>query len=381
MQNPFKPGNGIEPPYLAGREEELRWFEKSLTAALTLPRNLVISGIRGTGKTVLLKEFEDICRKKNWLFIQREFNERHCNETEFIHAILTDVITKVKGASIAKKLSLRKPGFMAEEIPISGDFLSKLLSKYPGPLGDRLEAILKDLYFAFNESGFNGLVLLYDEFHMVKDKRTPNDFPLSMLLETFGHVQKQGMRYYLVLSGLPPLFPNLVEAKTYAERMFSVKKISSLTEEATIKAITEPLKDSSFTFEEALTDRLTKETRGYPYFIQFYCHYLIDNVPETKITSKDFERIHPLLLRELDESFFMGRFEKASDSEAEVLFTMAKIGSTSTTSELLKRLDIENNLLQQLLLKLIEKGLIYRVKKGVYTFSLPLFREFLLRRS
>jgi len=65
MNNPFRPGNGIMPPYLAGREDEIFWFENSLASALSFPQNLVLSGIRGTGKTVLLRKFEEICTKKN----------------------------------------------------------------------------------------------------------------------------------------------------------------------------------------------------------------------------------------------------------------------------------------------------------------------------
>ena len=104
MDNPFRPGNGIIPPYLAGREKETLWFENSLESALSLPQNLVLSGIRGTGKTVLLRKFEEICTKKKWLFVRRDFNSKLNQEGEFLNALLTDIITKTKGVSLAKRL-------------------------------------------------------------------------------------------------------------------------------------------------------------------------------------------------------------------------------------------------------------------------------------
>lgn len=100
MSNPFRPGNGIMPPYLAGREDEILWFDRSLTS----PQNLVLSGIRGTGKTVLLRKFEEICTKKKWLFVRREFNNKLNQEGEFLNTILSDVVAKTKGISLTKRL-------------------------------------------------------------------------------------------------------------------------------------------------------------------------------------------------------------------------------------------------------------------------------------
>ncbi|MBU4293742.1 MAG: ATP-binding protein, partial [Actinobacteria bacterium] len=116
MDNPFRPGNGIIPPYLAGREKETLWFENSLESALSLPQNLVLSGIRGTGKTVLLRKFEEICAKKKWLFVRREFNSKLNQEGEFLNALLTDIITKTKGVSLAKRLKKPVIGFKKDNI-------------------------------------------------------------------------------------------------------------------------------------------------------------------------------------------------------------------------------------------------------------------------
>lgn len=382
VDNPFRPGNGVMPPYLAGRKDEILWFEKSLDSALSLPQNLVLSGIRGTGKTVLLRIFEEICTKRKWLVVRREFNSKLNQEGEFLNALSTDIIAKTKGVSLAKRL--RKPvvgfgGGYKEDI--QGDFISILIQKYKGPLGDRLEAILTDVYETIDEAGYNGLVFLYDEFHFIEDGKVADNFPLSLLLESFSHVQEEGLRYYLVLSGLPPLFPNLVKAKTYAERMFSVKTVGNLSNEASQKAISLPLKYSEIVFTDELVNTVVGETQGYPYFLQFYPYYLIQNVPKKKIGLEEFNGMYHLLLKELDESFFLGRFSRASDSELKILWEMAKLCPEIRFFELREKAKIGKNYLNQILISLIEKGLIFRVGRGKYKFTLPLFEKFLLRKG
>ncbi len=382
MSNPFRPGNGTMPPYLAGRADEILWFERSLTSALSLPQNLVLSGIRGTGKTVLLRKFEEICTKKKWLFVRREFNNKLNQEGEFLNAILTDVIAKTKGISLTKKLKKPLIGFgRGYKEDIEGDFISVLAQKYKGPLGDRLEDILKDTHEAIIEAGYNGLVFLYDEFHFVEDAKIADNFPLSLLLESFSHVQQEGFRYYLVLSGLPQLFPNLVKAKTYAERMFTVKGIENISKEASQKAIMLPLKNSDINFTNELTEALVEETQGYPYFLQFYPYHLIQNIPKKKIGLKDFKEMYPLLLKELDESFFAGRFNRASDNEQKILLSMARLSPEIRFSELREKAKIDKNYLNQILISLMEKGLIFRVGRGKYRFTLPLLEKFLLRKG
>ena len=382
MDNPFRPGNGIIPPYLAGREKETLWFENSLESALSLPQNLVLSGIRGTGKTVLLRKFEEICTKKKWLFVRREFNSKLNQEGEFLNALLTDIITKTKGVSLAKRLKKPVIGFKKDNTDnTEEDIIYILTQKYKGPLGDKLEAILEDVYEPISEAEYNGLVLLYDEFHFIEDGKIGNNFPLSLLLESFSHAQQKGLRYYLVLSGLPPLFPNMVKSKTYAERMFSVKNIGNLSREASQKAIRLPLKKSKIFFIDELINIIVEETQGYPYFLQFYPYYLIQNIPKKKIGLIEFNEMYPLILKELDGSFFSGRFNRASDSEQKILLEMAKLVPEIKFSELREKTKIDKNYLNQIMISLIEKGLIFRIGRGKYKFTLPLFEKFLLRKG
>lgn len=122
------------------------------------------------------------------------------------------------------------------------------------------------------------------------------------------------------------------------------------------------------------------ETRGYPYFIQFYGYFTVEHVNRSRITLDDFMHIRARLLDELDSSFFEDRFNQASSKEKEVLLAMAEVGDSNIeTGQIRKTSGIKHGILMELLKRLIEKGLVFRSSRGQYGFTLPLFRDFILR--
>lgn len=379
--NPFRPGNGLAPPYLAGRGREILGFERALKTAISLPQNSVVSGLRGTGKTVLLLEFEKICARSKWLHIRREFNPRLNDINQFLFTVLSDLLMKAQGTSVLRKARKRRIGFLpSAETVINGSFIERLLSSHLGTMEDRLEAILEEVYSEIIESDYKGLVWLFDEFHTIEDEKIRGHFPLSMLLEVISHLQQKGCRYFLILSGLPSLFPNLVRAKTYSERMFTVNRVGRLDRSDAKLAIEKPLENTPHEFESRLVDTLVKETDGYPYFLQLYSFLLIDNVPRDRISHRDFLKMRPFILNRLDESFFAGRFEWTSNSERELLFKMTELNDEIETSSLRKSSKKSRGAINLILTRLMEKGIIYRVRRGAYSFTLPLFKEFLKRQ-
>lgn len=385
MRNPFRPGNGLEPPFFAGRDKYINDFTKSLEIAKEMPRNLVLFGLRGTGKTVLLRIFKEISYDNNWVFVEREFNERFCDENKFAEAVARDVITKVAGLSLIKKakqvgkrvIDLLKP----KELSAYGISYRPFYGKKKELLEDYIIELLVENWGVFKKSKKSGLVFLYDEFHTVIDKQRPNHFPLASFLGALSYAQREGCRYYVVFSGLPNVAINLKKAKTYVERMFTFRNISNLSKDNSILALKKPLELTDYSFDKNVINKIVDETQGYPYFIQFYGFFLLENLMKKKISMGDYEKIHPLLIDELDNSFFEDRFERASDNEKEVLFTIAKIGEKDVkTSEILANIDLDVSLLMEFLKRLNNKGLIFRPKKGQYSFTLPIFRDFLLRK-
>lgn len=384
--NPFRPGAGIEPLYIAGRESEYQTFERLIRSAPEVPANLIISGLRGTGKTVLLRDLRGICEDHNWLYVGREFNERFSNEQDFNQAVTSDVLTKIKGLSIA--FDLKEIGGKVFEVLRDSAFTYKDLSVKLGKLKgkDLLEDfflnLLNESAEIIRESGVGGLVFLYDEFHMIADQKSKKQFPLSSFLGALSQAQRDGAPFILVATGLPQIQTNFIKAKSYSERMFRIIKLTNLSQEDAKKAFVETLKNSDKVFGDDLLDYLAKNTAGYPYFIQFYGYFIVENIPKDEISLEDVKEIEPLLLKELDASFFEARYNKASEDEKKLLSAIAEAGSQIKVTELesKKEIGFSSGTIRKLLSRLEEKGLIYRPNRGIYSFTVPLFREFLLRK-
>ncbi|MFH1107424.1 MAG: ATP-binding protein [Candidatus Micrarchaeota archaeon] len=381
------PGNGIEPKYLAGREEILSFFSKTLDSySQGLPHNLVLFGFRGTGKTVLLRRFQSIGESKKWLCIEREFNDRFSDDTVFADAVVKDLLSAASEASVQKRITetgkkvidFLKP----EEISAFGFKYKPFYKENRDLLEDYLKEMLVSNWPVFQNSGKTGVLLLYDEFHSIRDKAESKSFPLASLLGAMAYAQRNGCRYYLVLSGLPPLKANLKEAKTYTERMFSFKEVNNLPAQAAKNAVLGTLKDSAFQFDEDLVAAIVEETKGYPFFLQFYGYFLIEYSNKTRLSLEDLERLRPALVKELDMRFFDDRFNLASDKEKKVLSAMAKAGNQPVPALAIRSTArVSHPTLMELLKRLSEKGLVYRASRGKYSFSIPLFREYLLRNE
>jgi len=385
-RNPFRPGNGIVPPVLAGRDAVLDSFARLLDENLRgLPRNLMLYGLRGTGKTVLLQVFRQICEEKGWLLMEREFNERYRDEEVFAEALLQDLTAAASRISLVKRAKrvgkevaeLLKP----EELEVLGIRYKPFYRSRKIPLEDHLKNHLVDNWKVFARAAdeVHGLVFLYDEFHTVRDIE-PN-FPLASLLGGLAHAQRTGCRYILVVSGLPNMKTNMKEAKTYVERMFRFEEVGNLGSEDAKKAIEEPIAKAEIAFDPEVIEAILRETRGYPYFLQFYGYYLIENLNRESVRFSDYEKVHSGMLEELDRSFFEDRFEQASDAEQDVLLAIARLEEQNVkTSDISRKCKQDYQTLMSILNRLIDKNLIYKARKGKYSFALPLFRDFLLRK-
>ncbi len=387
MYNPFRPGNGIEPPYVAGRMEYLQEFSRALDLFEEgLPRNFIIFGPRGTGKTVLVNLFGPIARQKGWHTISREFNSRFCDEERFADAVITDLVNEACNVSfisqIKKRGELLLDTLKPEEISAHGIRYKPFYKKKRVLLEDHLKRILIENWNVFKKAGVKGVVLLYDEFHTVHDGKNRGDYPLASFLGAVAQAQREGCRYVLVLSGLPNLPLNLKEAKTYTERMFVFRELGNLPEGEARRAIQLPLKGSGHKFEKKLVDEIIKKTGGYPYFLQFYGYFVIETLKKELISLSDLARMRTRLLRELDISFFEDRFKKATCAEQEILLAMAAVESNSIApTEIIKATGIGKSTFFMHLQNLANKNLIYRASRGAYSFSIPLFKEFLVRKK
>lgn len=385
MGNPFTPGNGIEPVYLAGRQSYLQDFQKSLKISEDgLPQNLVLFGLRGVGKTVLLRRFKLIAEAQNWAVVEREVTEKHMEESILAHAIGRDVVNTA--AELCLEAKIKKEGkrivdlLKPEELTAHGISWRPFYKEQKELMEDYLKELFVNNWKAIKKSGKKGLVLLYDEFHQVRDGKNSN-FPLESLLGALAYAQREGCRYYIVFSGLPNLKTNLKQARTYTERMFAFRELDNLPYEAAQKALVKPLENSEYSFEDKLIERIVEQTRGYPYFLQFYGFYLIRTSLHQHITLKDFEKKEATLCHELDVSFFEDRYNLASEKEKEVLLAMAKSGHDKITmKEVTKNCKMPYFTLREFILRLIDKGLVYKFSRATYSFTVPLFKQYLQKQ-
>jgi hypothetical protein len=388
--NPFRPGAGHSPPHLAGRDQEIEKFRCYLEQE-TIVKNVVLTGLRGVGKTVLMDDrFKPEAQKAGWAWVGSDFSESSfLSEQNLCIRLLTDL--SVYSASLAVSGRSQTFGFkaeMSEQWTLTFEFLGTLFQGQPGLTVDKLKAVLEFVWQAADRRGVKGIVFAYDEAQVVADQKEKDQYPLAILLEAFQSLQRKGARYLLLLTGLPTLFPRLVESRTYAERMFTVQEIGRLSPEASREAITVPLANSDLQFSKRGIETIIAASDGYPYFVQFICReafdFLRSNPKEKQIP------IEPII-RKLDSDFFAGRWETLTDRQRDLLYCIAQLNvdegeftipeivdksrATKRTIKPFVRGDVS-----QMLPKLLEKGLIYKNRYGKYSFAVPLFGRFINRK-
>ena len=271
--NPFRPGAGQRPPYLAGREKEKEDFKKLLKQQI-VTRNMIITGLRGTGKTVLLEEFKPIALSSGWFWAGTELSESASVSEETIAIrILTDL-----SILTSNLLSVRHEGtgFASEADAVSLDYqsLETYYRQQPGLVADKLKNTLEYIWNGIKTiPQIKGIVFAYDEAQEMNDQERSGQFPLSVLLDVFQNLQRKVFPFILLLVGLPTLYPKVVETRGYSERMFDVDVLGSLSFEESKQAISVPIneKKSLINFSESSIDLIAKTSGGYPYFIQFIC--------------------------------------------------------------------------------------------------------------
>jgi hypothetical protein len=384
LPNPFRPGNGVPPPYLAGRDGVLSAFENWLLEAPPLHANWTLTGLRGTGKTVLLGEFAARAERAGWLTLHRELGDRHRDDIRFAEAIVedceallgrADAIAAVGQAIERGARWLRPKRIGIGEVSVDPSYASSA----PAP-ADLMRTAFAELDATLSHTERPGAILLYDEGHVLADDRARERYPLSGMLAALAAVQRERQRVRIILCGLPTLSLNLKRARTYAERMFRHAVVDNLELDAAGDALAIPLAGTGRSFGLSLTGHIVDETAGYPYFLQFFGAFTCGRIGLEHIELADFQRIESALLHELDLAFFEDRFLTASTAEQDLLLRMAtRSGDRLTAADLRTAMRNQPNV-NELLRRLVARGLLYRPTRGAYRFALPLFGRYLRRQ-
>jgi hypothetical protein len=397
-QNPFRPGAGTKPLYLAGRSHEQNEFTRSLKQQ-DLTQNIIITGLRGVGKTVLLEDLKPLAAQYGWLWTGNDWTEAAAVSEKDVATRLIVDLTAVLAPIVSYKLDELPIGFVSpKSTPKSRNLefrdLWDIYNSTPGFDSDKLKAVLEYVARIISNAKIKGIVFAYDEAQNLADKKDRGQFPLSLVVDVFSNLQKRniGCQFLLVMTGLPTLITNLNEARTYTERMFHTLVLDRLNDEETLKAILKPIEivKSTLSFSTMTIKRIADESKGYPFLIQYICREVFDawigrmtvgeapSVPMKEITAKlDLDFFAPRWNRATDrQQIFMQVIATLEESDAE--FAISDI--TKVSRQLLKRAFTPSHA-TQMLGHLSEKGLIYRNRRGSYCFAVPLLAEFIRRQS
>ncbi len=393
FKNPYRPGAGHMPPKLAGRVREYEEFSQLLDQDEIL-KNVVLTGLRGVGKTVLLETFKPRAQEKGWFWATADLSESaSISEQALAQRLLAD-LSLITASITVKGVSAPGVGFAAEPteqaIPLSHGVLMSVYQQTPGLISDKIKATLEFAWEHLRAHNKQKIIFAYDEAQNLSDHASKEQFPLSVLLDVFQSIQKKGIPFMLVLVGLPTLFPKLVDARTYAERMFRVMTLTRLNSDESREAILQPIEDSDcpVNFSGNSVEVIIFESGGYPYFIQFICREVFDvfirQNEQGELGTVPIEAIQ----QKLDADFFAGRWARITDRQKELLLVIAHLDEPDDEFTIQELVEKSKDLLpksfssshaNQMLASLAERGMIYKNRVGKYSFAVPLLGRFIRR--
>ncbi|SDS76311.1 AAA ATPase domain-containing protein [Nocardioides scoriae] len=392
MRNPYAPGAGQRPPELAGRDRELQQFEVVLerVAAGRPDRSLVLSGLRGVGKTVLLNALRSLAVKRAWgtgKIEARPEQSLRLPIAQAVHAAVREVAHRhrdpervdhvngvVKAFALRAELKDRKAaGPHRWQPPTDVDAVRGRADS--GDLELDLVELFTDVASLAGDLGV-GVALFVDE---MQDIATDE---LAALCGAVHEISQQGAPLVVVGAGLPHLPVALASSKSYAERLFRYVRVDRLPRDMAERAWRVPAAEEDATYERAALEELYRLTDGYPYFVQAYGKVTWDVALDTPITWNDVMQAAPEAEAELAVGFFGARYDRATPAERDYMVAMADLGgdtgdSAVATAEVARLLDRKPQSLSPARDGLIKKGLVFSAERGTVAFTVPHFGRFL----
>ena len=386
VRNPYAPGAGQRPPELAGRDAELKTFDVVLERVSRgrPERSVVLTGLRGVGKTVLLNALRSAAVRRGWgtgkLEARPDQPLRHPLAAA-LHLAIRELANPNKDAE-RHVLGVLK-AFAQREPPASRKNTKATTRWQPGidvpavngraDSGDieiDLVELLSDVAGLAADTG-KGIAVFIDEMQDL----LPDD--VSALCAACHELSQQGAPLVVVGAGLPHLPAVLSASKSYSERLFRYSRIDRLDRGAADAALRRPARDEDADFAEDALDALYERTAGYPYFVQAYGKVAWDVAPASPITAADVAVAAPEAESELAVGFFGSRYERATPAEREYLRAMADVSDVQAaddavpTSSVAEALGRNPQSLSPARDALLKKGLVYSGQRGRIAFTVP----------
>ena len=384
IKNPFSPGSGSPPPELAGRDGILEQAHVLLgRVRLKRPeKSILMTGLRGVGKTVLLNEIERMAIADGYRTIlveAHEYKPLALLLVPHLRRILFD-LDRIAGAGdkARRGLAVLKSFIGGIKITVGdvGFGLDTDPEKGTADSGD-LEIDLPNLFVAVAEAAeerHTSVAILIDEIQYL------NTSELSALIMAMHKMQQRQLPLVLVGAGLP-ILPGLAgDSKSYAERLFSFPDIGPLAEPEAAKALKDPVTAAGEVFDDGAVSEIYRLTQGYPYFLQEWGYQSWNHAASSPITLQIVQETTALVASRLDENFFRVRFNRLTPREKLYLRAMAELGGGPyRTGDIADFLGVKITTLGPVRASLIKKGMIYSPSHGDMAFTVPLFDRFMLR--
>ena len=384
LGNPYTPGAGCIPPYLAGREKLLNSADMSLNRLKNgyPQRSIIYYGLRGVGKTVLLNSIENSAENLEIKYAHIEASENNLFMSRLLHAFRRflrqmSVVESAKALAdnCLKLISAFSISYNVSDEKYTLEFSQEEFTS-SGILEDDLTEILVALGRCAVESK-NAVCIFVDEFQYVTKEQA------RAIITALHRTNQLRLPIMFFCGGLPKVVQVVSEACSYAERIFVFEEVGKLSESEAEAAITEPAKELNVAYEEEAIKLIFYITEGYPYFIQEFCSTVWESVEECDCITVDMiNDKEDEFNYKLDTGFFAARMSRCSKAEQQFMLAMAECEKENCTiSDVAHHLGKEVKSISPVRANLINKGMVYAPARGELAFTVPLFSNYVLRTN
>lgn len=385
LTNPYTPNAGAEPLAVVGRDDQLKMFDLLLAriAKGRTEQSMIITGLRGVGKTVLLGKFREAALEAGWVAVELEASKN--DEASFRRALAaklrsalfelspksrwTDRFTHALGVLKSFTVSVDPAGSWSASVDVDA------VEGYADTA--QLSHDLVDVFVALGEAAKErgrGVVLLIDEVQFLNAEQ------LEALIQSLHKLVQRKLPVTMVGAGLPQIAELVGDAKSYAERLFKFPRITSLGQKDARAALEQPAREEGASFEVKALDLAVQTTEGYPYFLQ-ELGYAVWTVAEgPAITEADLRDAIVAYEAKLDESFFRVRLDRSTELQRAYLRAMAELGpDPQKAADVAQVMNRTSSNLAPTRAELINMGLLFTPEHGYAAYTVPQFDKFMMR--
>lgn len=382
-RNPYAPGAGIQPPALVGRDKLLLEAQIDMERILAKRpvRSIMLLGLRGVGKTVLLNRLKADADKLGFQTAKIEAPEVGALPQLLIPELRRilfglDVMARA-GSKLRQAMSALRNFGSAFKVSVGEIEIG--MTPDPG-IADtgNIEQDMPQLIISVCEAAAErntAIALFIDEVQYLSPKE------LAALVLACHETAQRNLPLFLVGAGLPQIAALAGNAKSYAERLFNYPEIDKLPPEAAKEALAAPARTEGVEFNDDAIEEILRVTERYPYFIQEWGSHVWNSAPRSPITKADVDNAIPMVVDHLDANFFRVRFDRLTVLQQKYLRAMAELGpGPHKTGDIAAALGVEATSVATVRQQLINKGMIWSQRHGETAFTVPKFDTFMKRQ-